>query len=114
MGRLPHLGRHQLAGPRHLCRALHAQENQSDDVVNGPYDLIGPPRPGSNLRPVKFAKNQSGESELAVRLRELRQETQKFNQEWWIEHNRNSKKGELNLSRTFLLPSTQARRTRPH
>ena len=27
----------------------------SDDLTNGPHDLIGPPRPASNLRPIKFA-----------------------------------------------------------
>ena len=70
--------------------------------MNGPYDLIGPPRPGSNLRPVKFAKNQNGESELAVRLRELRQETQKFNQEWWIEHNREFKEGRAEFIKNIL------------
>ena len=52
---------------------------QSNDVVNGSYDLIGPPRPVSNLRPVKFSKNPT-ETDLAIRLRELRQETQKFNE----------------------------------
>ena len=60
--------------------------------MSGPYDLIGPPRPGSNLRPIKFAK-QADESELQVRLRDLRIETQNFNQEWWTKHNREFKEG---------------------
>lgn len=74
---------------------------QSDDVVNGKYDLIGPPRPVSNLRPVKFAKNPS-ESDLAVRLRELRQETQKFNQDWWVKHNTEFKRERADFIKNIL------------
>merc|ERR1712096_462887 len=83
--------RHQLAvaGGILRCSVRHqaSHNSQSNDVVNGSYDLIGPPRPVSNLRPVKFSKNPS-ESDLAIRLRELRQETQKFNEEWWVKHNK--------------------------
>ena len=45
-------------------------------MVSGKYDLIGPPRSISNLRPWKFAV-PAEETELQRRLRELRQETQK-------------------------------------
>ena len=69
--------------------------------MNGKYDLIGPPRPGSKLRPVKFAISQN-DSELAIRLRELRQETQKFNQEWWIEHNKQFKEGREEFIKNIL------------
>merc|ERR1712002_1196299 len=56
--------RYQLVGTKHLYRLTSTQENiQSDDIVSGPYDLIGPPRPGSNLRPIKFSK-QADESDL--------------------------------------------------
>jgi hypothetical protein len=63
-----------------------------DDLTRGNYDLIGPPRPGSNLRPVKFVVKED-ESALEVRVRELRQETQGFNQAWWEGHNRQFKEG---------------------
>ena len=37
------------------ARLFKAKFDLSDDLTNGPHDLIGPPRPASNLRPVKFA-----------------------------------------------------------
>merc|ERR1712029_844542 len=57
----------------------HNNIDQSDDIVSGKYDLIGPPRSVSNLRPIKFAV-PFNETDLQRQLRELRQETQKFNQ----------------------------------
>ena len=74
---------------------------QSDDIVSGKYDLIGPPRNISNLRPVKFAVS-SDETELQKRLRTLRQETQKFNQEWWIKHNTDFKEGREEFIKDIL------------
>ena len=56
------------------------------------FDLIGPPDPASNLRPVKF-KVPENETELQKRLRLLRQETQEFNQKFWSEHNAEFVKG---------------------
>lgn len=44
--------KHQLATSACLFKAKF---DLSDDLTNGPHDLIGPPRPASNLRPVKFA-----------------------------------------------------------
>jgi len=73
----------------------------SDDLTNGPHDLIGPPRPASNLRPVKFAVRE-GESPLEARLRTLRQETQKLNQDWWTQHNREFKQGRENFIKNIL------------
>ena len=61
--------------------------------MSGKYDLIGPPRAVSNLRPVKFAVPFDGETELQKKLRSLRQETQQFNQEWWTKHNTEFKLG---------------------
>ena len=55
---LPHLEhncnitKHQVSTSAHLFKAKF---DLSDDLTNGPHDLIGPPRPASNLRPVKFA-----------------------------------------------------------
>jgi len=73
----------------------------SDDLTNGPHDLIGPPRPASNLRPVKFAVRET-ETPLELRLRNLRQETQKFNQDWWTEHNREFKQGRESFIKNIL------------
>merc|ERR1719348_325835 len=80
-------------GVSRTIRLLSQQPSQSEDVVYGSkHDLIGPPRQVSNLRPVKFAVYPD-DSDLAVRLRELRQDTQKFNQEWWTKHNTEFKEG---------------------
>jgi len=56
------------------------------------YDHVGPPHPVSNLRPVRFAR-PTNETGLAVRLRKLRQDTQQFNQEFWVEHNTSFSEG---------------------
>merc|ERR1712061_590366 len=85
--------------------------DQSDDVVSGKYDLIGPPRSISNLRPWKFAV-PAEETELQRRLRELRQETQNFNQEWWTKHNTESKMVGRSSSKTFCPRSMPLNRTR--
>ena len=45
---------------------------------------------------------REGESALEARLRRLRQETQKFNQDWWTEHNREFKQGRENFIKNIL------------
>ncbi|XP_030740869.1 cytochrome c oxidase assembly factor 8 [Echinops telfairi] len=50
------------------------------------HDWIGPPDRQSNLRPVQFYVPED-ESPLEQRLRELRQETQEWNQEFWANQN---------------------------
>ena len=45
---------------------------------------------------------REGESALEARLRSLRQETQKFNQDWWTEHNREFKQGRENFIKNIL------------
>jgi len=90
--------KHQVSTSAHLFKAKF---DLSDDLTSGPHDLIGPPRPASNLRPVKFAVRE-GESALEARLRSLRQETQKFNQDWWTEHNREFKQGRENFIKNIL------------
>ena len=74
---------------------------QSDDLVGGKYDLIGPPRTTSNLRPVKFAVPKD-ETELEMRLRTLRQETQRFNEDWWTRHNAEFKGGREQFIKEIL------------
>ena len=69
--------------------------------MSGKYDLIGPPRNISNLRPVKFAVS-SEETELQGKLRTLRQETQKFNHEWWTKHNTDFKVGREEFIKDIL------------
>ncbi|XP_012967671.1 cytochrome c oxidase assembly factor 8 [Mesocricetus auratus] len=50
------------------------------------HDWIGPPDKYSNLRPVHFHAPED-ESPLEQRLRELRQETQEWNQQFWANQN---------------------------
>ena len=69
--------------------------------MSGKYDLIGPPRTSSNLRPVKFAVPLE-ETDLQKQLRVLRQETQKFNQDWWTQHNTDFKLGREEFIRDIL------------
>ncbi|XP_017793459.1 PREDICTED: APOPT family protein CG14806, mitochondrial isoform X2 [Habropoda laboriosa] len=49
-------------------------------------DMIGPPDPISNLRPIIFAKFDK-ESKLEKIYREVREETQIWNQKFWTKHN---------------------------
>jgi len=85
-----------VAGSRHLATSSSSPTSPSStsstpsDLTSGPYDLIGPPRSKSSLRPVKFAVR---EGEVEERLRELRRETQRYNQEWWERHNRAFQEG---------------------
>ncbi|XP_054987290.1 cytochrome c oxidase assembly factor 8 [Sorex araneus] len=50
------------------------------------HDWIGPPDKYSNLRPVHFYIPEN-ESPLEQKLRQLRQETQEWNQRFWTEQN---------------------------
>ncbi|XP_003463184.1 cytochrome c oxidase assembly factor 8 [Cavia porcellus] len=50
------------------------------------HDWIGPPDRHSNLRPIHFYKPEK-ESLLEQKLRELRQETQEWNQQFWANQN---------------------------
>ena len=49
---------------------------------------------------VSFTPN--GESPLEARLRNLRQETQKFNQDWWTDHNKQFKQGRESFIKNIL------------
>ncbi|XP_031849781.1 cytochrome c oxidase assembly factor 8 [Nomia melanderi] len=49
-------------------------------------DIIGPPDPVSNLRPIIFAKPEN-ETNLEKKYRELREATQIWNQNFWTTHN---------------------------
>ncbi|XP_015119843.1 apoptogenic protein 1, mitochondrial [Diachasma alloeum] len=49
-------------------------------------DMVGPPDPVSNLRPVAFAKPQT-ETEVEKEFREAREATQEWNNKFWSEHN---------------------------
>lgn len=50
------------------------------------HDWIGPPDKYSNLRPIHFYIPEN-ESPLEQKLRELRQETQDWNQQFWADQN---------------------------
>ncbi|XP_025993995.1 COA8 family protein CG14806, mitochondrial [Solenopsis invicta] len=49
-------------------------------------DVIGPPDPVSNLRPVVFA-GSTNETYFEKKYRKLRKETQQWNQIFWYKHN---------------------------
>ncbi|XP_033334646.1 cytochrome c oxidase assembly factor 8 [Megalopta genalis] len=49
-------------------------------------DIIGPPDPVSNLRPIIFAKPKN-ETNLEKKYREAREATQIWNQNFWTRHN---------------------------
>ncbi|CAJ0926249.1 unnamed protein product [Ranitomeya imitator] len=54
--------------------------------VDSKYDWIGPPDRYSNLRPIKYFV-PTDESPLERKLRELRQETEDWNQKFWANQN---------------------------
>ncbi|XP_053983588.1 cytochrome c oxidase assembly factor 8 [Hylaeus volcanicus] len=49
-------------------------------------DIIGPPDPISNLRPIKFSIPWN-ETNLEKKYREAREDTQLWNQNFWVKHN---------------------------
>lgn len=49
-------------------------------------DMIGPPDPVSNLRPIKFVAREN-ETDLEKQLRLKREELQTWNHEFWTKHN---------------------------
>jgi len=63
--------------------------------------LIGPPDPISNLRPLRI-KRVENETPTQRRLRELRIESQEFNQKFWLQHNREFTKGRADYVKKVL------------
>lgn len=55
---------------------------------NNEVDLIGPPDPISNLRPI-LRRNVTKESAMQQTLRDIQNTTQLWNQEFWTKHNAN-------------------------
>lgn len=53
---------------------------------NTKCDLIGPPDPISNLRPIRFFE-PINEDPIEKKFRLKRQEVQKWNQDFWTSHN---------------------------
>ena len=70
-----------------LCRLF---STKTDKLKNNQqiHDLIGPPDPVSNLRPIIFARSAK-ETYFEKKYIDLREETQQWNQEFWIKHNTN-------------------------
>ncbi|XP_066282621.1 cytochrome c oxidase assembly factor 8-like [Branchiostoma lanceolatum] len=77
---------------------LAAQPPPQSQMV---HDWIGPADPSSNLRPIKF-RVPPGESAAEERLRQLRAETQKWNQAFWSDHNQQFNKEKADFIRTWL------------
>lgn len=76
-----------------LCRYINisrqtAAKLKTSDIFSedGKHDWIGPPHKDSNIRIVKIHKPET-ETALQKELRLLREDTQKFNHEFWTKHN---------------------------
>lgn len=67
---------------RHLNDAL----NIFPRVVSCTTDMIGPPHPISNLRPIVWYRSET-ESVLERKLKDLQETTQEWNQRFWEFHN---------------------------
>ncbi|XP_047593178.1 cytochrome c oxidase assembly factor 8 isoform X1 [Lutra lutra] len=65
------------------------------------HDWIGPPDKHSNLRPVHFYVPEN-ESPLERKLRQLRQETQEWNQQFWANQNLTFRKEKEEFIRSRL------------
>ncbi|XP_034949537.1 COA8 family protein CG14806, mitochondrial [Chelonus insularis] len=69
--------------------SLHSSNSKFNLVKNTKTenaDVIGPPDEISNLRPIIFAKSKN-ETKLEKEYREMREDTQNWNQQFWSEHN---------------------------
>ncbi|KAG5868106.1 hypothetical protein JTB14_034636 [Gonioctena quinquepunctata] len=69
---------------------------EQDDV-----DIIGPPDPISNLRPI-IRKRLISETALQTRLRNLQDATQEWNHKFWTEHNKKFKKEQQSYIDSYL------------
>ncbi|KAM9354753.1 cytochrome c oxidase assembly factor 8 [Pholidichthys leucotaenia] len=95
-GRLTWATRHMSAGSARLCSsstqaAKHDEAPQRSVVRPEPsstHDWVGPPNPLSNLRPIIYHIPEN-ETELEKRLRNLRQETEDWNHNFWTNQNIN-------------------------
>ncbi|XP_073426206.1 cytochrome c oxidase assembly factor 8 [Dendrobates tinctorius] len=67
-------------------RAITAKAISFCPPVDSKYDWIGPPDRYSNLRPIKYFV-PADESPLERKLRDLRQETENWNQRFWANQN---------------------------
>ncbi|XP_008314065.1 cytochrome c oxidase assembly factor 8 [Cynoglossus semilaevis] len=79
----------------HFCTSEQSSKQQGTKNIkrsnvrpepSSTYDWIGPPNPLSNLRPIVYRIPEK-ESELERRLRQLRQETEDWNHEFWTKQN---------------------------
>lgn len=64
---------------------------------NNDVDIIGPPDPVSNLRPI-IRKCPLKETTLQQQLRQMQDATQLWNQEFWTKHNTNFLKVNIYLN----------------
>ena len=76
-----------------LCRFIYTTRHLHAKLKDGPNspnnvncDWVGPPNKESNIRFVKIFSPEN-ETPLQKKLRLLREETQKFNHEFWAKHN---------------------------
>ncbi|XP_011303338.1 apoptogenic protein 1, mitochondrial [Fopius arisanus] len=67
-----------------LSQASFNLKNQDDHSKT--VDMIGPPDPVSNLRPIAFAESRN-ETKIEKQYREARESTHEWNHKFWSEHN---------------------------
>ncbi|XP_034176140.1 cytochrome c oxidase assembly factor 8 [Osmia lignaria lignaria] len=73
---------------KHCNKAVRLFSTKVSSNLKAPTqaDLIGPPDPVSNLRPIIFARSKN-ESNLEKKYREAREDTQLWNEHFWKKHN---------------------------
>ncbi|XP_047988832.1 COA8 family protein CG14806, mitochondrial [Leguminivora glycinivorella] len=71
---------------RNTSTTNEAKSMQTPNPTKINCDMVGPPDPVSNLRKVIY-KQPANETDLEKRYRELRMEVQKWNQNFWTQHN---------------------------
>lgn len=70
----------------HSAVFMYLQRSSVRPVPSSTHDWIGPPNPLSNLRPIVYHIPEN-ETELEKRLRNLRQDTEDWNQDFWANQN---------------------------
>ncbi|XP_051942122.1 cytochrome c oxidase assembly factor 8 [Hippocampus zosterae] len=80
------------AGRRECCKLAPKQQDKLPKRSKFPpapsatHDWIGPPNPLSNMRPIVY-RVPPNESELERRLRNMRQDTEDWNHQFWSQQN---------------------------
>ncbi|XP_076393155.1 cytochrome c oxidase assembly factor 8 isoform X2 [Megachile rotundata] len=81
-------GIHNYVQIKHCSKVFRLFSTKISTNLKAPThsDIIGPPDPVSNLRPIIYAKPKN-ESNLEKKYREAREDTQLWNENFWRKHN---------------------------